>query len=41
MRFLARMGYISLAHYLLYRGLVPLTEFKRRRIEGNYLNKNL
>lgn len=31
--FLARMGYLSIAHYLLYRNIIPSGAFRRRRIE--------
>jgi hypothetical protein len=34
LRFLVRMSYISIAHYLLYRKLVPVGAYKRRRVEG-------
>uniref|UniRef100_A0A914HD82 HORMA domain-containing protein n=1 Tax=Globodera rostochiensis TaxID=31243 RepID=A0A914HD82_GLORO len=33
LRFLSRMAYIAVAHYLLYRGLIPKGVFKRRKIE--------
>uniref|UniRef100_A0A183C2B7 HORMA domain-containing protein n=1 Tax=Globodera pallida TaxID=36090 RepID=A0A183C2B7_GLOPA len=33
LRFLSRMAYITVAHYLLYRGLLPKGVFKRRKIE--------
>jgi hypothetical protein len=32
-RFLARMGYISIAHYFLYRRIMPSGVFKRRRLD--------
>lgn len=34
LRFMARIGYIAIAHYLLYRKLVPLGVYKRRRVGG-------
>uniref|UniRef100_A0A1I8B1M1 HORMA domain-containing protein n=1 Tax=Meloidogyne hapla TaxID=6305 RepID=A0A1I8B1M1_MELHA len=32
LRFMARISYIAIAHYLLYRKLIPLGVYKRRRI---------
>uniref|UniRef100_A0A915MXB1 HORMA domain-containing protein n=1 Tax=Meloidogyne javanica TaxID=6303 RepID=A0A915MXB1_MELJA len=32
LRFMARMSYIAIAHYLLYRKIVPVGVYKRRRI---------
>jgi hypothetical protein len=34
LRFMARMSYISIAHYLLYRNLVSPGAYRRRRIGG-------
>jgi hypothetical protein len=39
-RFLARMGYISIAHYFLYRRIVPSGVFKRRRLDDSKKNIN-
>jgi hypothetical protein len=40
LKFLARMAYFSVAHYLLYRKLVLIGAYKRRRIDegSNFFN---
>ena len=34
LRFMARMSYIAIAHYLLYRKIIPQGVYRRRRIGG-------